>query len=202
MWLPSFTLTSLMDNGQIRFLNSSNDGLPYRMLWIVTKWKATSWLKFILLKVRWNYWVWVFSMYFCFPYFLFLCICLSHTHTYEAIPIPPPPPPHKSWHCPLNYPNNEITVFPSCERCKRWGFWMGVVCVCVCMGVGGVVFWEEVIAVQQRGERQFKIRITATEMLTGPLWVIVLSSLTLAVMIMEYSQRLIPGLASLKARIV
>lgn len=40
--------------------------------------------------------------------------------------------------------------------------------MCVYGGGGGVVFWEEVIAVQQRGERQFKIRITATEMLTGP----------------------------------
>ena len=42
-----------------------------------------------------------------------------------------------------------------------------------CRGVGGAVgFWEEVIAAvaeQQRGERQFKIRIAATEMHSGPL---------------------------------
>lgn len=37
---------------------------------------------------------------------------------------------------------------------------------------GAVGFWEEVIAAvaeQQRGERQFKIRIAATEMHSGPL---------------------------------
>lgn len=46
---------------------------------------------------------------------------LSHTraHPYKASQIATLS--QESWHCPLNYPNNEITVFPSCERWGRWG---------------------------------------------------------------------------------
>lgn len=151
MWLPSFTLASLMDTGQIRFfLNSSNDGLSYRVLWIVTKWKSN---KLVEIHSFWRSgeiigfevsarnvvvhvciccppkkWIQAENTLFLFSLltYPFLSICHTHTHTHlwsytDLFP--------ESWHCPLNYPNNEITVFPSCERCERWGFWVRVVCV-------------------------------------------------------------------------
>lgn len=66
--------------------------------------------------------------------------------------------PFESWHCPLNYLNNEITALLS-ERC----------------------------GVRLRGADRRQIRIAVQGRSRARLWVIVLSSATFAVTLMEYA---------------